>query len=857
MTIPADTAVGTAVESTAKPQGKPQGNPRAKTGKKPVKKPVKPVVKTETESKVESKVESKGQSKGEVKKDGKKTNKAHSKPTSKSQSKPTKSTDKLQAKPQAKPAGKSTGKLTKSAGKSTGKPPGKPPGKSNGKPNSKPADKKPVGKEANGKTSKPNSKPAKATTDAKPTTTTETSDEPLISKMSQLKQLVKTTSEVQLRFKTMNEYLQYFTYNLFLEELFETEVCPEVELVWDKEDPMNCTIRADMNTLFDYYVDEKMRHLKKHPFASDQPIFIMRKSEMGFEGKPEIWATYVSNRAIMQRAKGGKLKKKFTKNAVVKKDHQKAHIDLRAFDWNEKPLPIGENGKGFAILPGSNVIGRVMSGMGSLTNPFFKSLLLGNEPVKKVKFHNKLNYVSGSLNDSQKEAIQTALNNRVTILKGPPGSGKTSTIYELIMQLLNQFNSYPILVVAASNLAVDNIAEKLMAAGHEKDLLRITSITKESEYGLGHHLGGVCLHNKISQNMSDKCKDIQRRLRMDRKSVSSSEFNKYMDETMAMGTSLVNNSRVILSTTVGIGGPYLKNLKELPVIIMDEATQSSEPASLIPLAARGCKRIIFVGDEKQLSAFTRVAALEMSLFERVLKNGVYSSPCMLNTQYRMHPKISQFPRKVFYGGELLDGVTSEDRALPGVKYPLFFLNCVGRESREFTRNGEEFGFSWGNRGEVAIVERFIEKLICMGVKRSDIGVMTGYSAQREMITRALEGNLVINPEREVVKKKEDKEDLGSKASTTCYVNGVIVSTVDAFQGREKKFVIMSCVRSNPRCEVGFLKDYRRMNVAFTRAQNSFIMIGDAETLAGGDDMWRGYIDELREGGLLKESINEY
>lgn len=765
------------------------------------------------------------------------------------------------AKPQSKPQVPKSNQNQNQKSKPNGKSPSKP---NSGKPHNK---SKPKGelqsksktntKSGNKPDAKKNSKQVK--TNPSPVPVLE-SEEPLMSKMNKLKELVRTTDSGKIRFKNINEYFQYFTYNLFLEELFETEICPEIELEWDKNDPNDCTLKADMKTLFDYYVDDQMKHLKKHPFASEQPIFILRKSEI-LDKKPEIWATYVSNRAIMQRGKGGKLKKKFTKNAVVKKDYQKANIELTAFDWNETPLPVKENGKNFAILPGSNVMGRIMNGMGNLTNPFFKSLLLGNEPIKKIKFNNKLNYVSDALNDSQKDAIQTALNNRVTILKGPPGSGKTSTIYELIMQLLNQFNSYPILVVAASNLAVDNIAEKLLK-DHKKDLLRITSITKESEYSTNHHLGDICLHNKISQNMSDRCKDIQRRMRYDRKSISSSEFNKYMDETMSIGLSLVNNSRVILSTTVGIGGPYLKNLKELPVIIMDEATQSSEPASLIPLAAQGCKRIIFVGDEKQLSSFTRVKPLEMSLFERVLKSGLYSQPCMLNTQYRMHPEISEFPRNEFYQGQLLDGVTKEQKSLNGIKYPLFFIDHSGlgmRETREFSRNGEEYGFSWGNKGEVSIVERVIEKLIVeKGIKREDIGVMTGYSAQRELITKALEKNLVINPNNEKITQSIDKEDLGkSKTLTTCIVNGVIISTVDAFQGREKKVVIMSCVRSNLKNEVGFLKDYRRMNVAFTRAKNSFIIIGDSETLENGDPMWKGYIEKIKEKGFLKRDINEY
>ncbi|GMM29297.1 RNA helicase [Martiniozyma asiatica (nom. inval.)] len=747
------------------------------------------------------------------------------------------------------------------------------------------------------------------------------SDEPFYSKVEKLKLLIKNTTPVkpQLTFDSFEEYFQYFSYNLFLEELFESDLCTDVSLEWlepgetaqpqinstpnrgrgrgkgrgrgrggrkgrginrtneksetatpdlesdgesDDEDLEKIRLTAPTSKLFDLYVSEEMRHLKKHPFAPDQPIFIIRKkdSNLDFATRPEFWVTYVSNRSLLEKKKG-KMKTKFTKHAVANKNKQTSNIELTAFAWNASSLPITENGDNFAILPGSAVMGRIMNAMKRLDNDFFMKMLMGKIPIKKVKFDNKLSYVSNSLNDSQKDAIQTALNNRATILKGPPGSGKTSTIYEIIMQLLDQFHSFPILVVAASNLAVDNIAEKLMKH-HKDNILRITSVTKESEYPPSHPLGSVCLHNIVNSSLSYEMQQIARDMKYNRKNVKAHQFSKYMDENMRIGAKVVHQARVILSTTVGISGPVLKTIKSMPVIIMDEATQSSEPASIIPLSAPDCKRIIFVGDEAQLSAFTRVKPLELSLFERVLTNGSYSEPNMLDTQYRMHPAISEFPRKQFYGGKLKDGVTEEQRKLSSLKYPVFFFDHGGvgaQESREFGRTGEEFGFSWANKKEVSYVERIVESLIVdKKINREDIGIMTGYSAQRELITKALERNLVVNPSLNKTVTTIDKEDLGKeKNATTNIVNGIIISTVDAFQGREKNVVIMSCVRANPRGEVGFLKDYRRMNVAFTRAKYSFIMIGDANTLKQGDQMWRDYIGDLEGKGYLSKDLNTY
>lgn len=103
----------------------------------------------------------------------------------------------------------------------------------------------------------------------------------------------------------------------------------------------------------------------------------------------------------------------------------------------------------------------------------------------------------------------------------------------------------------------------------------------------------------------------------------------------------------------------------------------------------------------------------MSLFQRVLENGTYDDPYMLDTQYRMHPDISEFSRREFYDNKLKDGITAEQRKKPTIKYPVFFLDHKGvgaLEGKKFSISGEEFGFSWVNIKEVQYIERMVEKL---------------------------------------------------------------------------------------------------------------------------------------------------
>lgn len=680
-------------------------------------------------------------------------------------------------------------------------------------------------------------------------------------KFEKLKTIVKETlpKNIRLKFDDMNEYNNYLSYSLFLEELFSQDICTDVEFEWKGED--QCVMTGPTKLWFDMYVNDDVHHLKKHPFTRDQPIFIVRKSDsdLRWTTQPDFWLARVSGSSLAKIGKKGR-SMKIKKHAVLKKTNQISTFTLELYPWNSNKFPVNERGDRFAFLPGSNVVGRILNSMNKIENDSFKNLILGKEKVKIIKFENKINKYFNVLNESQKHALQSALNNTITILQGPPGSGKTSTIYEIILQLLSQLHYYPILVVAASNLAVDNIAEKLM--GEHKDIiLRITSLAKEKEYPETHPLGSICLHNKISNILPPNLKDIENRLKRNASNVSSSEFSKYLDACQLYGDQLVKQANIIFATTAGIAGPYLKKVKRMPVIIMDEATQSSEPSSLIPLGAQGCNKVILVGDTAQLSVFTRVKSLEMSLFQRVLENGTYENPYMLDTQYRMHPDISHFSREHFYDNKLKDGITAENRKMPGIKYPVYFFDHQGvgaSETKMFSASGEEFGFSWVNKKEVSYIERILEKLIVdHQVPPSTIGVMTGYAAQRDLIVKALENNKVINPNQRKTNKYIDKEDLSEKKNVTvCNVNGIIVATIDAYQGREMNFVLLSCVRSNEGGNIGFMSDKRRMNVALTRAKYSFIICGDARCMSS-NKLWREYIEELQGKGYVKNSINEY
>ena len=268
-------------------------------------------------------------------------------------------------------------------------------------------------------------------------------------------------------------------------------------------------------------------------------------------------------------------------------------------------------------------------------------------------------------------------------------------------------------------------------------------------------------------------------------------------------------------------------------MVIDEASQQTEPQSLVPLV-KGCTKAILVGDHVQLRAtvikHARLVDFDVSLFERL-----YSSPdnrgflqkVMLDTQYRMQTSICAFSSTEFYEGLLKTAVLDSDRPLNPPSFPwpceendrlarMFFLQCS---------TTEDLGRRSKSNHEQAILTREICKMLRpqpSGIDRSKIpsvAVLAPYSRQVELL-------------------------IDLRAS------GILVNSIDGFQGQEADVVVFVTTRCNVHADIGFLKDMRRLNVVLTRARCACIIIGDRATLTGGDPsdeairIWKRLLDSL-------------
>ena len=425
------------------------------------------------------------------------------------------------------------------------------------------------------------------------------------------------------------------------------------------------------------------------------------------------------------------------------------------------------------------------------------------------------------LNDTQRQAVQFALAARdVALIHGPPGTGKTTAVVELIRRAIRRGEK--VLACAPSNLAVDNIFERLLAAGeravrlghparvmadlraHTLDLLvenhpdvRLARKLVKEAMGLFRQAGRYT-RTKPLPGARQETRQEARNLLADARRLEAQAVEHILD-----------TADVLCATTTALDSDLL-GTRRFDLGVIDEACQSTEPGCWVPL--QWCNRVVLAGDHCQLSptVVSPEAAAEglgVSLFERLIALHNRSIARQLTVQYRMHQAIMNFSSQEFYEAKLQADASVREHVLAGLsgvtatgltQSPVEFIDTAGAS---FDEEVEPDGESRLNPKEAALVCRKVQGLLDCGVAPGDIAIIAPYAAQVRLLREQL-----------------------------C-IPGLEIDSVDGFQGREKEAVVISLVRSNPQAEIGFLQDVRRMNVAMTRARRMLLVVGDSATLS--------------------------
>ncbi|XP_059288718.1 uncharacterized protein LOC132042120 isoform X1 [Lycium ferocissimum] len=286
-------------------------------------------------------------------------------------------------------------------------------------------------------------------------------------------------------------------------------------------------------------------------------------------------------------------------------------------------------------------------------------------------------------------------------------------------------------------------------------------------------------------------------------------------------------------------------------VVIDEAAQALEPASLIPLQLLKSKgtRCVMVGDPKQLPAtvLSNIASkfsFQCSMFERLQRAGYPVN--MLTRQYRMHPEICRFPSFHFYDGKLVDGdqLSSKVASFHGTKGlgPYVFFDVVDGKELHDKKSGTLSLYNECEADAAVEVLRFFKRRFPSEFVGGRIGIITPYRCQLSLL------------------RSRFSSAFGSSITADMEFN-----TVDGFQGREVDIVILSTVRAFEACSnatqinssrIGFVADVRRMNVALTRARLSLWIMGNARTLRTNQN-WAALVKNAKERELVMSLKRPY
>ena len=453
------------------------------------------------------------------------------------------------------------------------------------------------------------------------------------------------------------------------------------------------------------------------------------------------------------------------------------------------------------------------------SSPYLYKVLL---EIAKPRTHQIFPYprIDG-LNQVQQMAVLGALDAvDLYLIHGPPGTGKTKTLARYVTEEVKRGNK--VIACCPSNVAVDNLLRELHYLEGDMGICRIG----------------------INEKMQD----------------DATEFSLEYQVAAHTGTHIVyatkkviENSKVILATNAGISEyqtwKHLIKFYERGtefVVVIDEAAQATEPLCWIPLKI--AKKLVLAGDHKQLPPTVKCEDIKKELgytmFERMInaygKNPEHST--MLTEQYRMCPVIMDWASGEMYDGKLMAASIVLERTLgltkwaeiKGLDLPevnmltskdMVMIDTAGTDKRE----AEDTGHSKYNLGEVELIHVLVS-ILTRVIRAESIGIISPYRSQVELLRR------------ELIEKAKLR---------------VKVSTIDGYQGREEDIIIISMVRSNNVCEIGFLGDDRRINVAITRARMQTIIVGDSETICCRPFLRRlvGYIKD--NGGVYRlQKLND-
>jgi ATP-dependent RNA/DNA helicase IGHMBP2 len=447
------------------------------------------------------------------------------------------------------------------------------------------------------------------------------------------------------------------------------------------------------------------------------------------------------------------------------------------------------------------------------------------------------------LNASQNEAVNRIVAAKdVAIVHGPPGTGKTTTLVQAIKIIAQTEKN--VLVCAPSNAAVDLLTEKLSDQG--LDVVRLGNLARMDESIISHTLEARLDRHTYAKDIKNLKKQAEEYRRMALKykrhfgKEEREQRNLLMKEARLVKNDaikledyavmdILSKANVVTCTLVGSVNKYTEG-RMYKTLVIDEAAQALEPATWIPISR--AERVILAGDPFQLPPTVKsMEASRQGLSTTLIEKCLMRLPeiSLLNRQYRMHETIMGFSNQEFYDNLLqADETVAGHRIASPLDEPLEFIDTAGCSFDE-KQNPETMSIF--NPGEADILMKHLQHLLESHGENQlpPVGIISPYREQVKHLKTLLSNNDFL----------QSHPDLD-------------INTIDAFQGQERDIIYISLVRSNDRGEIGFLSDYRRMNVALTRARKKLVVFGDSATL-GGHPFYQRFLEYCEQKGSYRSA----
>lgn len=528
----------------------------------------------------------------------------------------------------------------------------------------------------------------------------------------------------------------------------------------------------------------------------------------------------------------------FKPGTPVRCFHEQNFVDAQVFEMSDRNVSVAlraesfpdwieERGVGLVLVPDEHTFERMEEALDVLKTQSLTGIKQHLGVLKRgvsVMPHIRSIYQNEKLNESQNNAVNAILQyDGIQIVHGPPGTGKTTTLTHAIQALVK--SGKRILVSAPSNTAVDHFSQVLVKMNVK--ILRVGNHIKIHEAILDYTVDGYLTKSaelkqiKSYQKSIDELRKKAGQFKRVFDKAAREERNACYQEIKALRAEIKalrrfaidkvkNQCDVILGTPIGLREELGVNF-QADYLIIDEAGQCHD--ALAWLLASYAPNWILAGDIHQLPpTYLAPKNLNNSAASSILHNMQrwIGTVHFLNTQYRMEPRIAEFSNRYFYQNRLLHFKSKSETD----SFLFYDTAGMGKDEKQFSDTGSRY-----NEGEVDLIESFLElpeNALIQWV------VISPYQAQVDLL----------------------KSRLGTQFR---------VSTIDSFQGQEAEGVILSLVRSNENQEIGFLRDYRRMNVAMTRAQNRLVIVGDSATI-GSDTFYATFLDYCEEIGAYRSGF---